>query len=47
MDLPKYSKYYTNDRYYFVLIGNRLLYSDRPYFGDQELEVYTPSYEKK
>jgi hypothetical protein len=46
MDLPKYSKHYISDRYYFVLIGNRLLHSDKPYFGSQELEVYTPSFVK-
>lgn len=44
MDLPKSSEHYTSDRYYFVLIGNRLLYSDKPYFGNQELEVYIPSF---
>jgi hypothetical protein len=43
IDLPKSSDHYTSDRYYFVLFGNRLLHSDKPYFGGNELEVYTPS----
>lgn len=42
--LPKGLEHYNNeDRYYFVLFGDRLLYSDKPYFGGSELEVYTPS----
>ena len=37
------SKEYKNEKYYFILIGNRLLHSDKPYIGEYELEVYTPS----
>jgi hypothetical protein len=43
IELPKSSEHYTNSRYYFVLFGDRLLHSDKPYFGGNELEVYTPS----
>lgn len=34
---------YSNEKYYFVLFGDRLLHTDRPFFGGFELEVYTPS----
>jgi hypothetical protein len=40
LKLPKNTEHYNNDTYYFVLIGKRLLHSDKPYFGGHELEVY-------
>ncbi len=43
IEIPKSPEHYTNDVYYFVLIGNRLLHTNRPSFGGYELEVYTPS----
>lgn len=44
IEVPEYTEYYSNERYYFVLFGNRLLHSDKPYFGGNKLEVYTPSF---
>lgn len=40
MELPKGTEHYKDSIYYFVLFGNRLLHSDKPYFGGTKLEVY-------
>jgi hypothetical protein len=35
------SEHFNKDnKYYFVLFGDRLLHSDKPYFGGNELKVY-------
>lgn len=39
IDIPK-----KPEKLYFILIGNRLLNSDKPKIGNHELEVYTPSF---
>ena len=44
IEVPEYTEHYSNERYYFVLFGNRLLHSDKPYFGGNKLEVYVPSF---
>lgn len=44
IEVPEYTEHYSNERYYFVLFGSRLLHSDKPYFGGNELEVYIPSF---
>jgi hypothetical protein len=34
----------TNDKYYFFLIGNRLLHSDKNYIGGTKIEYYYPTF---
>lgn len=33
------------DNLYFVLIGKKLYHTDRPTFGGQDFEIYTPSFQ--
>ena len=43
IELPESSEHYTSDKYYFILIGNKLLHNTKPYLGGHELDVYTPN----
>lgn len=36
---------FKNQKYYFVLIGNKLFHTHKPEFGGQQFEVYTPTFE--